>query len=76
MTVGQDEDAMTITAVNFLNWAVALDDLLAETDTDYCARRDRDEDGQVLLAVRHVRDRHVHNTPPGRLGIIPKPGRG
>ena len=41
-------------------WACALDERLCTTDPAYVARRDADERGQVLLALRFVRDRHTH----------------
>jgi hypothetical protein len=43
----------------FVSWACALDERL-EADPAYAARRDSDEHGQVLLALRFTRDRHTH----------------
>jgi hypothetical protein len=41
-------------------WACALDERLSEIDPAYEARRDGDEHGQVLPALRFARDRHTH----------------
>jgi hypothetical protein len=59
-----------ITAVNFMDWACALDELFAgpdrrdyhptERQVDYRARRAADERGRLLLGLRYVRDRHAH----------------
>jgi hypothetical protein len=43
----------------FVSWACALDEKM-EADPAYAARRDADKQGQVLLALRFVRDRHAH----------------
>ena len=43
----------------FVSWACALDEKM-EADPAYPARRDADKQGQVLLALRFVRDRHAH----------------
>ncbi len=56
----QDEDSMIISAVDFVNWACALDEVLRETDPGYAQRRDADSDGRVLPGLRYVRDRHMH----------------
>jgi hypothetical protein len=42
---------------DFVNWACALDERLDNTDATYAARRDADDDGRVLPALRFVRDR-------------------
>ncbi len=56
----QNEDAMIISAVDFVNWTCALDELLAENDLGYASRRDSDPDGRVIVGLRYVRDRHMH----------------
>jgi hypothetical protein len=43
----------------FVSGACALDERL-EADPAYAARRDADKHGQVLLALRFARDRHLH----------------
>jgi hypothetical protein len=45
---------------DFVNWACALDERLGHTDPTYAARRDADDDGRVLPALRFVRDRQRH----------------
>jgi len=45
---------------DFVNWACALDERLDNTDATYAARRDADDDGRVLPALRFVRDRQRH----------------
>jgi hypothetical protein len=49
-----------ISAVEFVNWACALDELLWSTDTTYKNRRDRNEYGRLIPALQFVRDRHMH----------------
>lgn len=47
--------------VEFLVWACTLDDWLRSSDrTTYAGRRDTDEHGRVLTALRFARDRHLH----------------
>jgi hypothetical protein len=46
--------------VEFVTWACLLDRRLEDTDNSYVAHRDTDDDGEVLLALRFVRDRHLH----------------
>lgn len=56
------EEAATA-VVDFVNCACSLDELLGGTDsprTEYAVRRDGDEAGRVLPALRFVRDRHMH----------------
>jgi hypothetical protein len=43
-----------------VNWACALDERLDNTNATYAARRDADDDGRVLPALRFVRDRLRH----------------
>jgi hypothetical protein len=43
----------------FVSWACGLDERLSK-DKKYAARRDSDKQGQVLLPLRFVRDRHTH----------------
>jgi hypothetical protein len=45
---------------DFVNWACALDQTLDNTDGTYATRRDADDDGRVLPALRFVRDRQRH----------------
>jgi hypothetical protein len=49
-----------LSAVEFVNWACALDELLWSTDTTYKNRRDQDEYGRLIPALQFVRDRHMH----------------
>ena len=49
-----------ISVAEFVFWACVLDERLRTTDPAYAARRDRDEHGQVLPALRFTRDRHTH----------------
>ena len=49
-----------VSVAEFVFWACALDERLRTTDPAYAARRDRDEHGQVLPALRFTRDRHTH----------------
>ena len=48
-----------VSVAEFVFWACALDERL-EADPAYTARRDCDEHGQVLPALRFTRDRHTH----------------
>jgi hypothetical protein len=60
----------SITAVNFMDWACALDELFAGPDrkdhrptdrqADYRVRRAADRRGPLLVGLRYVRDRHMH----------------
>lgn len=61
-TSRHDLDAAGISAVDFMNWACALDERLGKTSDQkaYEARRKADDDGCVLPGLRHVRDRHMH----------------
>lgn len=50
-----------VSVAEFVFWACALDERLSETDrAAYEARRDGDQHGQVLAALRFTRDRHTH----------------
>jgi hypothetical protein len=49
-----------VAVAEFVFWACALDERLKNADPGYKTRRDRDEQGQVLLALRFTRDRHTH----------------
>ena len=49
-----------VSVAEFVFWACALDERLCKTDPAYAARRDGDERGQVLPALRFTRDRHTH----------------
>jgi hypothetical protein len=55
-----DEDLAADAIGDFVNWACALDERLDSTDATYAARRDADDDGRVLPALRFVRDRLRH----------------
>jgi hypothetical protein len=55
-----DQGLATAAIGDFVNWACALDQRLDDTDTTYAARRDADDDGRVLPALRFVRDRQRH----------------
>lgn len=56
-----DVDGVGIAAVDFVNWACAVDERLRKTATDdYEKRRDQDPKGRVLPGLRFVRDRHMH----------------
>lgn len=44
---------------DFVNWTCALDERLDHSDRTYGARRDADDDGRVLPALRFVRDRQT-----------------
>ena len=48
-----------VSVAEFVFWACALDERL-EADPAYAARRDGDEQGQILRALRFTRDRHTH----------------
>jgi hypothetical protein len=49
-----------VAVVEFVVWACALDERLRKTDPSYAARRDADDYGRVLPALRFARDRHLH----------------
>jgi hypothetical protein len=59
-------DNVGVSAVDFANWASALDERLRETaSTDsgrYRSDRDANPDGRVIGGIRFVRDRHMHQT--------------
>ena len=55
-----DQDLAAAAIGDFVNWACALDQRLDSTDATYAARRDSDDDGRVLPALRFVRDRQRH----------------
>ena len=55
-----DEDLAAAAIGDFVNWACLLDERLDTTDPTYAARRDADDDGRVLPALRFVRDRLRH----------------
>lgn len=55
-----DQDLAAAAIGDFVNWACALDQRLDNTDATYAARRDSDDDGRVLPALRFVRDRQRH----------------
>jgi hypothetical protein len=45
---------------DFVNWACALDERLENNDETYAARRDADDDGRVLPALRFVLNAHIN----------------
>lgn len=45
---------------DFVNWACALDERLENNDGTYAARRDADDDGRVLPALRFVLNGHIN----------------
>jgi hypothetical protein len=49
-----------VSVAEFVFWACALDERLEKTDLTYAARCKRGDHGQVLPALRFVRDRHTH----------------
>lgn len=59
-------DSAGISAVEFANWACALDQRLKDTDPDtdteaaYVARRRGDPRGRVMQGIRFVRNLHMH----------------
>jgi hypothetical protein len=55
-----NQEIAAVSVAEFVFWACALDERLCTTDPAYAARRDSDEHGQVLPALRFVRDRHTH----------------
>jgi hypothetical protein len=55
-----NQDMAAAAIGDFVNWACALDERLDNTDATYAARRDADDDGRVLPALRFVRDRQRH----------------
>ncbi|PYI37089.1 hypothetical protein CVS30_17130 [Arthrobacter psychrolactophilus] len=73
-----------VAATEALHWLCAIDEQLEKGSTDYKSRRNHDTDGSVLLGLRHVRDRAMHqvvictaedvrsffNPPPGGLFYI------
>jgi hypothetical protein len=64
LTESHDLDGIGTSAVDFTNWACALEERLRETAPDgepaFQQRRDADADGVVLEGLRFVRDRHIH----------------
>jgi hypothetical protein len=63
-TRSHDIDGIGTSAVDFTNWACALEERLRETapkgQPDFENRRDQDADGRILEGLRYVRDRHMH----------------
>ena len=61
-TVDFDEDSAGISAVNFVNWACALEERLRKTcdETAFVVGRNAHEYGRLIPGLRHVRDRHMH----------------
>ena len=55
-----NEDLAAAAIADFVTSACALDERLDNTDAAYAARRDADDDGRVLPALRFVRDRQRH----------------
>jgi hypothetical protein len=55
-----NQDLAAAAIADFVDWACALDERLDSTDATYAARRDADDDGRVLPALRFVRDRQRH----------------
>ena len=55
-----NQDLAAAAIGDFVNWACALDQRLDNTDATYATRRDSDDDGRVLPALRFVRDRQRH----------------
>jgi len=59
-----DIDGIGTSAVDFTNWACALEERLRETapggEPAFRKRRDGDADGVVLEGLRFARDRHMH----------------
>jgi hypothetical protein len=55
-----NQDLAAAAIGDFVNWACALDQRLDKTDATYAARRDSDDDGRVLPALRFVQDRQRH----------------
>jgi hypothetical protein len=55
-----NQEIAGVSVVEFVVWACALDERLRKTDPTYAARRDADDHGQVLPALRFARDRHMH----------------
>jgi hypothetical protein len=53
-------ELVAVPAVDFANWACALDEQFRKTDTNYVARRSADDEGRLLAGLRFVRDRHMH----------------
>jgi hypothetical protein len=49
-----------VAATEALHWACALDEQLQKEDPGHGSRRDQDQDGRVLIGLRHVRDRAMH----------------
>jgi hypothetical protein len=55
-----NQEVAAAAIADFVNWGCALDERLDNTDVTYAARRDADDDGRVLPALRFVRDRQRH----------------
>jgi hypothetical protein len=55
-----NQDMAAAAIGDFVNWACVLDERLESADATYAARRDADDDGCVLPALRFVRDRQRH----------------
>jgi hypothetical protein len=55
------DQALAASAItDFVNWGCLLDERLDNADATYAARRDADDDGRVLPALRFVRERQRH----------------
>jgi hypothetical protein len=55
-----NQEIAGVSVAEFGFWACALDERLWKADSEYAARRDRDEHGRVLPGLRFIRDRHTH----------------
>jgi hypothetical protein len=55
-----NQEIAAVSIAEFVFWACAMAERLCTTDPAYAARRNADERGQVLPALRFVRDRHTH----------------
>lgn len=49
-----------VAATEALHWICSLDEQLEKESTGYKSRRNQNTDGRVLLGLRHVRDRAMH----------------
>jgi hypothetical protein len=59
-----NQEIAGVSVAEFVFWACALDERLGKPDPmAYAKRRNADEHGQVLLGLRYVRDRHLHQWP-------------
>lgn len=55
-----DFDAAGASAVECMTWGCALDDRLRKTTAGYVDQRKASRHGSYLPALRHARDRHMH----------------